>query len=107
MQQKKQKIAALVCLVLLIAGCLFSSLFSKTDSSEWGEAEGNQIVISEILSSNRTYPGPEGQLLDFIEVHNLSANAVDISGFMLSDDLNSIGYTFPDGTVLPAYGYTV
>ena len=107
MQQKKQKIAALVCLVLLIAGCLFSALFSKTDSSEWGEAEGNQIVISEILSSNRTYPGPEGQLLDFIEVHNLSANAVDISGFMLSDDLNSIGYTFPDGTVLPAYGYTV
>ena len=49
----------------------------------------------------------KGQLLDFIEVHNLSANAVDISGFMLSDDLNSIGYTFPDGTVLPAYGYTV
>ena len=107
MEQKKLKYAALLCLVLFIAGCLLASLLSKADSSEWSNTEGSQIVISEILPSNRTYPGPEGQLFDFIEVHNLSANTVDISGFMLSDDLNSIGYTFPDGTVLPAYGYAV
>lgn len=107
MEQKKLKYAALLCLVLFIAVCLLSSVFSKTEESEWNKAEGNQIVISEILPSNRTYPGLDGQLFDFIEVHNLSANTVDISGFMLSDDLNSIGYTFPDGTTLPAYGYAV
>ena len=107
MQQKKQRIAALICLALFVAGCLLSSLFSKNSSSEWNKAEGNQIVISEILPSNRTYPGPDGQFLDFIEVHNLSASSVDISGFMLSDDLNSIGYTFPENTILPAYGYAV
>lgn len=107
MEQKKLRYAALLCLVLFIAVGLISSVFSKTEDSEWNKVEGNQIVISEILPSNRTYPGPEGQLLDFIEVHNLSANTVDISGFMLSDGLNSIGYTFPDGTTLPAYGYAV
>ena len=107
MQQKKQRIAALICLALFIAGCLLSSLFSKNDSSEWNKTEGNQIVISEILPSNRTYPGPDGQFLDFIEIHNLSASSVDISGYMLSDDLNSIGYTFPEDTILPAFGYAV
>lgn len=107
MEQKKQRMAALVCLVLFLGVCLLSFLFSRNDSSEWEKSDGSQIVISEILPSNRTYPGPDGQLLDFIEIHNLSANTVDISGFMLSDDLVSIGYTFPDGTVLPAYGYAV
>ena len=107
MEQKKQRIAALVCLVLFVAGCLLSTVFSQTDSSEWEKPQGGQIIISEILPSNRTYPTPDGQLLDFVEIHNLSANTVDISGFMLSDDLNSIGYTVPDGTILPAYGYLV
>ena len=107
MEQKKQRIAVLVCLALFVAGCLLSSLFSRNNSSEWLKADGSQIVISEILPSNRTYPNAEGQHLDFIEVHNLSENSVDISGFMLSDDLASIGYTFPDGTVLPPYGYAV
>ncbi len=107
MEQKKQWIAVLICLVLFVSGCLLSNVFSQTDSSEWKPSEGGQIVISEILASNRTYPAPDGQLLDFVEIHNLAANAVDISGFMLSDDLNSIGYTVPDGTVLPGYGYLV
>lgn len=107
MERKKQRIAVLVCLALFIAGCLLSSVFSQSDSSEWAGSGSGQVILSEILASNRTYPTPDGQLLDFIEIHNLSANAVDISGFMLSDDLNSIGYTFPDGTILPAYGYLV
>lgn len=107
MEQKKLRTALVVCLVLFVAGCLLSGLLSKIDANEWGDSESGQIIISEVLSSNRTYPTPDGQFLDFIEVHNLSANAADISGFMLSDDLNSIGYTFPDGTVLPPYGYIV
>lgn len=107
MEQKYQRIALIVCLALFIAGCLFSGLFSRSDSSEWDDTGVSRIVISEILPSNRTYPTPDGQHLDFIEIHNLSADTVDISGFMLSDDLSSIGYTFPDGTVLPPYGYAV
>ena len=107
MDQKKQRIAAAVCLALFLVCCLVSLLFSKNGDSEWTDAQDGQIIISEILPSNRTYPSPDGQHLDFIEVHNLSASSVDISGFMLSDDLSSIGYTFPSGTVLEPYGYTV
>ena len=46
MEQKTQRIAVIVCLVLFVAGCLLSSLFSKSDSSEWGDAGGSQIIIS-------------------------------------------------------------
>ena len=107
MEQRKQRIALLVCLVLFAVCGAVSLLFSESDAREWTDAEGVPVVISEILPSNRTYPAPDGRHLDFVEVHNLSGDAVDISGFMLSDDLRSIGYTFPGGTVLPAYGYAV
>ena len=107
MDQKKQRLAAVACFVLFLAVLLCSSLFSKTNSSEWANSGNNPVVISEILPSNRTYPTPDGQHLDFVEIHNLSADPVDISGYMLSDDLSSIGYTFPDDTVLPPYGYAV
>lgn len=107
MEQKKQRTAALVCLALFIAVCLMSAVFSQDKSSEWTDSAGSQIVISEILPSNRTSVGPDGQFLDFIEVHNLSGATVDISGYMLSDDLSSIGYTFPEDTVLPPHGYAV
>ena len=107
MDQKKQRLAALVCLALFIAVCLLSRVFSKSSSSEWADAGSSPVIISEILPSNHTYPAPDGQHLDFVEIHNLSADPVDISGYMLSDDLSSIGYTFPDNTVLPPYGYSV
>ena len=105
MDQKKQRLAALACFVLFLAIWLLSSVFSTSSSSEWDDSGSNPVVISEILPSNRTYPDQDGQHLDFVEIHNLSADSVDISGYMLSDDLSSIGYTFPDNTVLPPHGY--
>jgi len=107
MEQKKQKIVVAACLAVFLLIGVLSVAFSKFESGEWSDADGSPVIISEILSSNLTYPSPDGEHLDFIEVHNLSAGSVDISGFMLSDDLRSIGYTFPAGTVLPAYGYAV
>lgn len=107
MEQKKLKIAVVVCAVLFLLGCFVSSAFSQDTTQQWEHSEGGSIVLSEILASNQTCPGPDGQLLDFIEIHNLSASSVDISGYMLADDLSSIGYTFPENTVIPGYGYMV
>ena len=107
MDQKKQRLAAIVCLVLFLAVCLLTRIFPGTSSNEWADSGSSPVVISEILPSNRTYPTADGQHLDFVEIHNLSADPVDISGYMLSDDLSSIGYTFPADTVLPPYGYAV
>ena len=107
MEQGKLKIVALFCAVLLLLGCFGASVFTQDSTQQWEHQEGGSIVLSEVLASNRTCPAPDGRLLDFIEIHNLSASPVDVSGYMLSDDLSSIGYTFPEGTVIPGYGYGV
>lgn len=107
MERKKAWITVAASAVLFLAACAFSILFSQDDTESWERTTGGSIVLSEIMSSNRTYPAPDGNYLDFIEIRNLSGSAVDISGYMLADDADSIGYTFADGTVLPGYGYAV
>lgn len=104
--KKSQKILAfLVCLAMFAAALAVSFLFSRDDTGDFQGSGSGHIVLSEILTSNKTYPDANGLYLDFIEVRNLSASPTDISGYMLSDGLDSIGYTFPMGTVLPGHGY--
>jgi hypothetical protein len=60
-------------------------------------------VISEIMYR----PGtgyPENTALEYIELHNPDAAAVDISGWEFHKGVN---YLFPAGTVIPAGGYLV
>jgi hypothetical protein len=59
------------------------------------------------MSSNRTYADERGKFPDYIEVRNTSGSAVDISNYKLSDNQASIGYTFPQGTVLQPYSSIV
>jgi hypothetical protein len=49
-------------------------------------------------------PADDTSLEEFIELHNPGANALDLSGWTLSD---AVAYTFPPGTTLPAGGYLV
>lgn len=107
MDKKKIWPAFALCIVLFAAALVMSALFSDKENKTPGTASTSGIVISEVMTSNRTYPNPEGKHLDYIEVHNLTGEPVDISNYKLSDDDSSIGYTFPQGTVLPAYGYAV
>lgn len=101
--ERKNLIAALmVCVVLFAIAVGVSMLTTGEDPDGTGH-----VVLSEILASNRTYPAPNGQYLDFIEVCNLSQSPMDISGYMLSDDASSIGYTFPKGTILQPGGYAL
>lgn len=105
MKKGKKILALLLCLALFSAALMLSFSLSRDDVGDFhGDGTGH-IVLSEILSSNRTYPNRAGLYLDYIEVRNLTATPTDISGYMLSDGLDSIGYTFPRGTILPAYGY--
>lgn len=103
MQQKKQKIGLLVSLGLFALALLLASLFAGTGA----DGKGSTIIISEVMASNRTYPAPNGKFLDYIEVRNVSGTAMDISGYMLTDAPDAIGYTFPAGTVLQPGGYAV
>ena len=107
MDQKKLKIALVAILVAFALVAVLSKVLAVDDTAGWDRGEKGSVILSEVMSANRTYPAPDGRYLDFVEVRNLSAKSVDISGYMLSDDLTSVGYTFPAGTVLPGYGYMV
>ncbi len=60
------------------------------------------IVINEVLSHT------DPPLEDAIELRNLTASPVDVSGWFISDDLlNLRKFRIPNGTVIPAKGYQV
>ena len=105
MKQGHKIMTLLICLILFASALMLSLLLSRDDVGDFHGDGSGHIVLSEILASNRTYPAPDGTYPDMIEVRNLTATPTDISGYMLSDALDSIGYTFPQGTILPAYGY--
>lgn len=67
----------------------------------------SSVLITEIMSNNRTYPDGAGKVLDYIEISNVTGKTVDVSNYKLSDDESTIGYTFPQGTVLQPYGSAV
>ncbi len=68
---------------------------SSREGSNWLES---QVVVNELQNSS-------GIADDFIELKNLSAAAINISGWWLSDDGDvRQKYQFPSGTIIPAGG---
>ncbi len=64
---------------------------------------GSAVVINEFLTTSEA-----GGIDDWIELYNRSTQAVDISGWGLSDDAgNPLKWVFPVGTVLAANNYLV
>lgn len=58
------------------------------------------VVINEVLAHS------DVPLRDAIELYNVTDNPIDISGWLLTDDINNVfKYQFPDGTMLPAGQY--
>ena len=58
------------------------------------------VVINEL----HVDPDPKTSLVEFIELHNTGAEAVDLTGWSFS---SGVSYTFPSGVLLPAGGYGV
>lgn len=46
------------------------------------------LIISEIMADNASYPAPDGGLYDWIEITNTGSEAVNLSGYALSDSIN-------------------
>nr|MBR4280543.1 CotH kinase family protein [Clostridia bacterium] len=67
-------------------------------------AEDADVVINEVMASNGMYENEHSY--DWIELHNRSSKAVDISGWMLSDGKKNLAkFVFPKGTKIKAGGY--
>lgn len=82
----------------------FHSLSASIQTAQLGD-----VVINEFLASNQNDAIDEqGQHDDWIEIYNLTDNALSLSGLYLSDDvLNLTKYSFPASTFIPANGYVV
>ena len=68
MERKKIWGALILCLVLFFCACFLSNVLSLDDTAVWEHEQGGLVVLSEIVSGNRTYPAPNGEYLDYIEV---------------------------------------
>jgi hypothetical protein len=70
-------------------------------------APNTPVVINEFMASNsRTLADPQGEYDDWIELHNLTDQEVDLTGHYLSDEPNNPRkWQFPSGTKIAADGY--
>lgn len=65
------------------------------------------LVINEFLASNSAVlPDEKGKYSDWIEIHNPTESAIDLSGYGLSNDNKGAKWTFP-GIMLQGNGYIV
>ncbi len=106
-KRKNNRFVAFVLLIIcIIAVIIYLARGSKSASSA---SHSGTVEINEVMSSNKgTLTDEFGNAPDWIELHNLTSNRLDISGFGLSDDLLSAAkWTFPSGTVLEPDGYIV
>jgi hypothetical protein len=64
------------------------------------------VVINEVLANNVSYLEADGSAPDWVEFHNRSTNAIDISDMSFSDNsLTPRRYVFAPGTIVPGLGY--
>ena len=67
------------------------------------------IAINEIMASNSSIAADDSlEYDDWIELHNLTNQDINLDGYYLSDDsLNYKKWSFSAGTILPANGYLI
>jgi spore coat protein CotH len=72
-------------------------------------APSTSVVLNEIMADNETTAAdPQGEYEDWIELRNLTDQAVSLTGRYLSDESgNARKWQFPAGTTIPANGYLI
>lgn len=82
---------------------------ANLDSVIESPAASGRLVVNEIMADNKTTianADKEGAFDDWFEIYNPGAEAVDMSGMYLTDNLNNpTKWRVPEGVVIPAGGY--
>ena len=70
-------------------------------------AKETPVVINELMAVNtQSLTDPQGQYEDWLELHNLTDDTVDLSGMYLTDKIDNLKkWEFPENTTIPARGY--
>lgn len=98
----------LVCLISFVMPEDSEPGIELKDLPESFDASFSKLVISEVVSSNGgVYIDGKGQLSDYIEIYNGKDEAVDLSGYGLSDRSDRVKWQFPNGTVIQPGEYLV
>ena len=108
-EQQHKRILALV-LGIVVFGALIAGLillFRGYGEETAEPVESPRAVFSEVMSSNGSFAGPDGELYDWIELYNPHRSPADLSGWGLSDRADEIKFVFPDGASIPGGGYLV
>ena len=79
------------------------------DSSLIATSNNPTVVINEFMASNgQTVTDAEGGYDDWIELYNWGLDAIDLSGYYLSDNPRNIKqWRFPEGTKINATSYLI
>ena len=85
-----------------------STMMDPTDMSD-SSVTGPSVVINELMADNdNTFADSQGDYDDWLELHNLTDNAVLLTGMYLSDKEDEpTKWEFPENTEIPANGYLV
>lgn len=72
-------------------------------------ADTTTLVINELMArNNTTATDSAGQYEDWLELYNTSNQAIDISGYYLTDNENNLAkWQFPQGTIINANDYLI
>lgn len=81
------------------------------DMTDAGDASvmGPSVVINELMADNdNIFADPQGDYDDWLELHNLTDNAVTLTGMYISDKEDEpTKWAFPENTEIPAQGYLI
>ena len=65
-------------------------------------AQNSDIIITEVMASNKSFPSPSGIACDWIEITNRGTEEIDLSGWGLSDKATKPSrWRFPQMTIKP------
>ena len=80
-----------------------------TITAAFSNTTAGDLVINEFMASNdATISDQDEEFDDWIEFYNNSSSAIDMSGYLLSDDGTELDkWAFPDGTSIEAGGYLI
>ncbi len=72
-------------------------------------AKKSTIVINELMAANtNSIADPQGQHEDWLELHNVTDNTVNLAGMYLTDKTDNLTkWEFPENTAIPARGYLI
>ena len=78
---RNRKLPLIICAALFAGALLWNLLLGENGHQPDTSKASGTVVITEIMSNNRTYPELSGGPLDYVEIGNLTDRAVDISGY--------------------------